>query len=216
MTESESPVPPPRVSEELRRIVDLADGKPMSIGEIIGHTHGRGLQIIAIVLCLPFLSPVAIPGLSIPFGIAIGICGLRIAFRHQPWLPEFLSKRHLSFAVLEKTLRFGIAIHTRLERFLRPRWEGLVDSHPARMAAGLAITLSALFLSLPIPPPFPFTNMIPGFAIILLALGTLERDGLVIFFGYVLTVVSGGYVCLIAVLGGAGAAKIWQWIGSLI
>jgi len=187
----------------------------MSVADIIRHTHGRGLQTIAIVLCLPFLSPVAIPGLSIPFGIAIAICGLRIAFRHQPWLPEFIARRHISFAVLEKTLRFGIAIHIRLEKFLRARWTGLLDSHPAQMAAGFAIVLSAFFLSLPIPPPFPFTNMIPGFAIVMLCLGMLERDGLVVFFGYALTVVSAVYVGLIAFLGGAGAARIWQWIESL-
>ena len=40
----------------------------------------------------------------------------------------------------------------------------------------------------------------------------LERDGLVVFFGYVLTAVSAVYVGLIAFLGGAGAARIWQWL----
>ena len=210
------PAPLPRVSDDLRRILDLAGGQALSVSDIIRHTHGRGLQTIAIVLCLPFLSPVAIPGLSIPFGIAIAICGLRIAFRHQPWLPSFISRRRIPFPVLEKTFRFGIAVHTRLEKFLRPRWTGLVDSHAARMAAGFAIALSAFFLSLPIPPPFPLTNTIPGFAIIMLALGMLERDGLVIFSGYVLTMVSAGYIVLIVFLGGAGATKIWQWIGSLI
>jgi len=187
----------------------------MSVADIIRHTRGRGLQTIAIILCLPFLSPVAIPGLSIPFGIAIAICGLRIAFRHQPWLPEFIAKRHISFAVLEKTLRFGIAVHTRLEKFLRPRWTVVLDSHASQMAAGSAIAVSAFLLSLPIPPPFPFTNMIPGFAIVMLCLGMLERDGVVVLFGYVLTVVSAVYVALIAFLGGAGANRIWQWIESL-
>lgn len=186
----------------------------MSVAEIIRHTRGRGLQTIAIVLCLPFLSPVALPGLSIPFGIAIAICGIRIAFRHQPWLPEFIAKRRISFAVLDKTLRFGIAIHMRLEKLLRARWPGFVDSHQAQMAAGFAIALSALFLSLPIPPPFPLTNTIPGFAIIMLCLGMLERDGLVTCLGYALTVLSAAYVALIAVLGGAGAAGIWHWIAS--
>ncbi|MEI8387674.1 MAG: exopolysaccharide biosynthesis protein [Verrucomicrobiota bacterium] len=215
MNEPESSAPPPRVSDDLKRILDLAEGKPMSVADLIRHTHGRGLQTIAIILALPFLSPVAIPGLSIPFGIAIAICGLRIAFRHQPWLPEFITRRHVSFAVLEKTLRFGIAVHTKLEKFLRPRWTGLLDGHPAQMAAGFAIAISAFFLSLPIPPPFPLTNTIPGFAIVLLCLGMLERDGLVVFFGYVLSAVSAIYVGLIAFLGGAGATRIWQWIERL-
>ncbi|MFA7344250.1 MAG: exopolysaccharide biosynthesis protein [Terrimicrobiaceae bacterium] len=215
MLEPESPAPPPRVSDDLKRILELAGGNPISVADIIRHTRGRGLQTIAIVLCLPFLSPVALPGLSIPFGIAIAICGLRIAFRHQPWLPEFIARRNVSFAVLERTLHFGITIHARLEKFLRPRWTVLADSHPAQMAAGFAIAFSAFLLSLPIPPPFPFTNMIPGFAIILLALGMLERDGAVMVSGYFLMAVSAVYVVLIVFLGGAGAARIWHWIAGL-
>ncbi|MFZ4774910.1 MAG: exopolysaccharide biosynthesis protein, partial [Terrimicrobiaceae bacterium] len=207
---------PRRVTDDLRGILELADGHSLPLANILKYTRGRGLQIIAIILCLPFLSPVSIPGLSIPFGLAIGICGLRIAFRHQPWLPEFLANRRISFVVLEKMLRFGIGIHTKLEKFLRARWPALVESHAAQMGAGLTITLCAFLLSLPIPPPFPFTNTIPGFAIILLSLGLLEQDGLVIFAGYLLSALAVVYVAVIAFLGGAGAAQIWHWLWSFI
>ncbi len=203
---------PPRVSDDLRRILDLAGGRAMPVGEILQETRGRGLQTIAIILCLPFLSPVSVPFLSVPFGVAIAICGLRIAMRHQPWLPGFVKRRRLPFAVLEKMLKFGIAAHVRLEKFLRVRWPVFVVGNPAQMASGLTIALAAVFLSLPIPPPFPLTNTIPGFAIILISLGMLERDGLAIFFGYVLTAIAAVYVALIAVLGGASAAQVWKWI----
>jgi len=203
----------PRVSDDLRRILVAADGQAMPVSEILRHTAGRGLQTIAIILSLPFLSPVALPGLSIPFGVAIAICGLRIAFRHQPWLPGAIMRRSIPFPVLEKTLRFGIAAHIRLEKFLRPRWLVFTASHAAHMASGLAIALAAVLLSLPIPPPFPLTNTIPGVAIILISLGMLESDGLVIFCGHVLTAIAACYVALITVLGGAGAAKIWSLLG---
>lgn len=186
----------------------------MPVSEILKHTQGRGLQTIAIVLSLPFLSPVALPGLSIPFGVAIAICGLRIALRHQPWLPGVIARRCIPFPVLEKTLRFGISIHSKLEKFLRARWTIFSDGHAAHMAAGLTIALAAVFLSLPIPPPFPLTNTIPGFAIILLALGMLERDGLVMCCGYFLTLLASVYVALIVALGGAGATKIWHIIAN--
>ncbi len=215
MPETQPPFrPSQRVSDDLRGILELARGEALPVSEILRHTCGRGLQIIAIILCLPFLSPVSIPGLSIPFGLAIGICGLRIAFRHQPWLPEFIARRKISFTVLEKMLLFGIAIHTKLEKFLRARWPVLVESHAAQMGAGLTISVCAFFLSLPIPPPFPLTNTIPGFAIILLSLGLLEQDGLVVFYGYLLSVVAAVYILFIALLGGAGAAQIWHWIGA--
>jgi hypothetical protein len=186
----------------------------MSVGDIIRHTQGRGLQTIIIVLSLPFLSPVAIPGLSIPFGIAIAICGLRIAFRHQPWLPEFLAVRRIPYAALEKTLRVGISIHVKLEKFLRPRWAGLAVGRHAQLVGGFLIAFAAVLLSLPIPPPFPLTNTLPGFAIILIALGMLERDGLVIAVGYLFCALSTLYVAGIALVGGAGLAGLWHWLWS--
>lgn len=192
----------------------MAGGQAMPVSEILKRTQGRGLQIIAIVLSLPFLSPVALPGLSIPFGVAIAICGLRIALRHQPWLPGFIARRSIPFPVLEKTLRFGISVHTKLEKILRARWTVFSDGHAAQMAAGLAIALAAVLLSLPIPPPFPLTNTIPGFAIILLSLGMLERDGVLICCGYFLTLLAAAYVALIVALGSAGAMEIWHIIAD--
>lgn len=204
----------PRVSDDLRGLLELAGGGDLAVSEVMRHTGGRGLQMLAIVLSLPFLSPVAIPGLSMPFGAAIAVCGLRIAFRRKPWLPEFVARRKIPFAVLEKTLRFGIAIHVRIEKFLRLRWAAFVDGDSARIAAGLVIAFAAVLLSLPIPPPFPLTNTLPGFSIILVSLGMLERDGLVIFCGQAMCAVAAVYVALIALLGGAGAAKLWGLLGA--
>lgn len=186
----------------------------MPVREILEHTHGRGLQTIAIVLCLPFLSPVSVPFLSIPFGIAIAICGLRIAFRRGPWLPEIVLSKKIPFAILEKMLHFGIRIHIKLETFLRPRLTTVVDSHIGTLAAGFGVALAAFFLSLPIPPPFPLTNTIPGFAIILLCLGTLERDGLIAIIGYALTLVAAIYVSIIAFVGKAGVEWLWHRIAG--
>lgn len=184
----------------------------MPVREILERTQGRGLQTIAIVLCLPFLSPVSLPFISIPFGLAIAICGLRIAFRHGPWLPEWVVAKSIPYAVLEKMLGIGIGIHARIERYIRPRLTAVVDSPAGIMAAGLTIALAAFFLSLPIPPPFPLTNTIPGLAIILIALGTLERDGALVVGGYVLTAVAAVYVAAIVMIGKAGAETIWKMV----
>ncbi len=203
------------IADDLKSLLQAAGGRAMRVDEILRHTQGRGLQVIAIVLCLPFLSPVSLPVISIPFGAAIAVCGLRIAFRHRPWLPAFARNRSIPFPILEKMLRFGIAAHARIARFLKVRWTILLDSHAAVLAAGLTISLSAVFLSLPIPPPFPLTNTIPGCAIICICLGMLERDGVFVFAGYVLTCVAAIYVGLIATAGTAGAGQLWKWIAGL-
>ena len=211
MPENTNFVPSQTIADDLKALLQAAGGRAMTVEEILHCTHGRGIQVIAIILCLPFLSPVSLPIISIPFGAAIAVCGLRIAFRHQPWLPPFVRNRSIPFPVLEKMLHVGIAAHARIQTLLRVRWTVLLDSHTAVMGAGLAISLSAFFLSLPIPPPFPLTNTLPGCAIICLCLGMLERDGLFVLLGYVLSFVTAVYVGLIGLAGEAGFEHLWKW-----
>jgi len=201
-----------RLSDDLKDLLAAADGCAMPVREILERTHGRGLQTIAIVLCLPFLTPVSLPFISIPFGVAIAICGLRIAFRHGPRLPRWVLTKSIPYPVLEKMLGIGIRVHAKIERFIRPRLTVVVDSPAGIMAAGLVIALAAFYMSLPIPPPFPLTNTLPGLAIILIALGTLERDGVLVVSGYVLTVLTTAYVAAIVMIGKAGVEKIWRLV----
>ena len=199
-----------RISDALRRLLREANGRAMTIREMVNILHGRGLQFVVILLCLPFLAPVSIPGISMPFGLAIALSGLRIAFGHRPWLPKFILNRRISFSVLEKMVHFGCAIYERVEKVIRPRLGILLDAPGMGMMIGSAIAVSGVFLSLPIPPPFPLTNTIPGFAIICLSLGLMERDGGLILCGYGLTVIAAIYVALIAFLGKAGVDQLWQ------
>ena len=200
-----------RISDALRRLLREADGRPLTIREMVKILHGRGLQFVVILLCLPFLAPVSIPGISIPFGLAIALSGLRIAFGHRPWLPEFILNRRISYSVLERMVHFGCVIYEKVEKVIRPRLAILLDGPVMSMLIGSAIALSGVFLSLPIPPPFPLTNTIPGFAIICLSLGLMERDGGLILCGYVLTLIAAVYVGLIGFLGKAGVDQLWQF-----
>jgi hypothetical protein len=199
-----------RISDALRRVLHEANGQAMTVREMVKILHGRGLQFVVILLCLPFLAPVTIPGISMPFGLAIALSGLRIAFGHRPWLPEFILNHRISFPVLEKMVHFGCAIYEKVEKVIRSRLCVLLDGPGMGMMIGLAIALAGVFLSLPIPPPFPLTNTIPGFAIICLSLGLMERDGGLILCGYMLTVIAAIYVGLIGFLGKAGVDQLWQ------
>lgn len=201
-----------RISDALRRLLREAAGRPLMIREMVEILHGRGLQFVVILLCLPFLTPVTLPGISMPFGLAIALCGLRIAFGHKPWLPAFILNRRISYSVLEKMVHFGCRIYEKVEKVIRPRLGFFLAGPGMGMITGLAIALSGIFLSLPIPPPFPLTNTIPGFAIIFLSLGLMERDGGLILCGYLLTLISAIYVTLIGLLGKAGVDHLWRML----
>jgi hypothetical protein len=207
-----APDPPRRLSDDLRMVLEASNGGSMKVRGIIESLRGRGLQMVVILLCLPFLTPVMIPGISIPFGIAIAVCGIRIAFGHKPWLPNAILDRTISHTALERMVRYGCAFYGKIERVIRPRWSFLFEGPVMVAVTGTAIAVAGILLSLPIPPPFPLTNTIPGVAIILLSLGLLERDGLLILLGHLLTLVAIAYVFVIFSLGRAGVEHLWRWL----
>jgi hypothetical protein len=57
---------------------------------------------------------------------------------------------------------------------------------------GLGIVSGGFILSLPLP--IPFSNGLPAVSIMLLAAGLMERDGLLVLWGYVLGVFSWVYL----------------------
>lgn len=207
--------PQERLSDALRRLLLAANGKPMAIRRMVDILQGRGLLMVVVLLCLPFLTPVTIPGISIPFGLAIAFTGVRIAFGRKPWLPRFILDRHVSYNVLERMVHVGCKIYEKVERVIKPRLSLLLDGPAMGIAIGGAITFAGFFLSLPIPPPFPLTNTIPGFAIIMIALGIMERDGLFVALGFGLTVIAAIYVAFIALVGQAGVTHLWKFISTL-
>lgn len=200
------------LSMVLRHLLEAADGRALAVREMVEIMQGRGLNMIVILLCLPFLMPLTIPGISIPFGVAICICGFRIAFGHKPWLPAFILNRKLSNHALERMVHYGCKFYGKVEKLVKPRMTFVLEGPGMLLIVGLTIALAGFLLSLPIPPPFPFTNTIPGFAIILLSLGLMERDGGLIIGGYILTAIGLIYIALIALLGKAGVIHLWRLV----
>ena len=201
--------PPPqakRLSEELESLLEIAPGRPMKLRTIVEHLHFRGLPALIVLLCVPFLFPVAIPGLSIPFGIAIALCGLRLGLGHSFWMPDFILRREISCDMLQKLVATAAKFYRKMEKLVRPRRPGMIN------LMGFMIMIGGILLSLPIPPPFPLTNTIPGLAVIFMALGIMERDGVCTLVGYGFALLGVCYVGLIFVLGVAGVQQLWGWL----
>jgi len=205
-----------QLSQVLRRVLRAAEEKPMLVRDMVSMMRGRGLHVIVIFLCLPFLSPVAIPGVSIPFGLAIAVCGLRIATSRGPWLPGFIMNREVSYKMLRRLTIFGCKMDRRLEKLIHPRWPALIEGPVMTAVIGGLIAIAGILLSLPIPPPFPLTNTIPGFAIIFLCFGLMERDGALVPIGGLLTLFAACYIGAIFFLGKEGAQHLWKMLGLVV
>jgi len=80
------------------------------------------------LLTLPFLLPVSVPGMSTPFGLAIAVIAVQLALGRLPWLPRWLLDQPLPAGFLIRVVAVPRGAVRMLERLLRPRWAALTGS----------------------------------------------------------------------------------------
>jgi hypothetical protein len=171
----------PRLSTDLETLHARVKDKALTLAELKQALKGRGSAILLILLALPFCF-IAIPGLSMPFGIAICLIGACLVIGREPWLPHFIMHRRLSTARSAQLLTGAIKVTRQLEKFVRPRLTFLHAGPGMLRLIGLGIVIASLGLMLPLP--IPFSNSIPAWAVVLLAIGMMEKDGLCVLLGH--------------------------------
>ena len=181
------------LSEDLRELLELARTRDLSLGEIAEASHRRGVALLICLLTIPFLQPIPLP-VSPFIGAAIAVLGFRLAMGRRVWLPGFVLRRQLHSATLVKVFEGSIRVALRLEKVIRPRMN-FMDWPGSRTVVGLHVVWGALALAMPIVG-LPFSNGIPAIGIVLLALGWMERDGVAVIGGALLTWVGWVYFAL--------------------
>ncbi|MDO4724292.1 MAG: exopolysaccharide biosynthesis protein [Comamonadaceae bacterium] len=184
-------------SEVLVQLLARLDKPSFSVRELMALMGDKGLLMLCALMTLPFLFPVSIPGVSTVFGSAILLIALSISLGRLPWLPAFIADRQLSAERLRPVLQRGLGMLRRLDAILKPLRMHRLTGGPMRNLNGLAIMFAAVLLMLPLGL-VPFSNTLPGIAILLLALGVAQRDGLLVLGGYLVTLGSVVYFALLA------------------
>ncbi len=173
---------PRKLSEELADLRQRFDHRPVTLREVIYTLGGRAYMLLVILLALPFVTPIPLPGLSTPFGMAIGFIALRLTLGQRPWLPKKLQRKELPASFFRKVFAVAAGLIRLLEKLLRPRLAVLTGSG-VRLQLHAFIMLIAAIVLLP-PLPIPFSNTFPALVILLLAGGLLERDGVFVLAAY--------------------------------
>lgn len=207
------------LSEKLRQIIEAnSNGQGVTLNQLLEKTGGRGFYLVLILLSLPFILPVALPGVSTVFGLSIALLSIKLAVGAAPSLPKFIGERSLSPAFQHKVLAGSVRIVSVVEKLVRPRRTRWLATRSARTVNALAITFMALLLSLPFPPFPPLTNSLPCYCIILLAASMMEEDGVAIWWGYLLclgtTVYLGINIVIIVEVFEKVLELIRRWLGS--
>jgi hypothetical protein len=193
------------LSTDLEILQARVKGKSLTITELKQVLRGRGSAMLLVLLALPFCF-IAIRGLSTPFGIAICLIGACLVIGREPWLPHFIMRRRLSTARLAQLLTSAIKVARQLEKFVRPRLAFLHAGPGMLRLIGLGIVVAGLGLMLPLP--IPFSNNIPAWAVVLLAIGMMERDGLCVLFGHLTVIIAWVFIGLTSVFAVGGFQRL--------
>lgn len=167
------------VSSIIEVFLDGWRSDTVSVGDIIEALGNRGYAVLMLILALPNLFPIYIPGLSPVTGLPlIYICWQLVIGRPVPRLPKWLSQRKISSQRFAGVMRRVLPSLRGVERVLKPRLIDLVSQRGERI-----IGIGCLLMLTILINPLPATNWLPALAISCAALAILERDGLLVIAG---------------------------------
>ncbi|MDS9466455.1 exopolysaccharide biosynthesis protein [Paracoccus sp. MBLB3053] len=170
-----------------QRLAELAQDdarERVAMSDLLDLLPGRALAALILIFAAPNVVP-APPGLSAILGWPLIYLSWQQLTGQRPWLPPVIARRSISHDVFAGLVRRVAPVLAWLERLLRPRVERLVSPAAEKVVGGICLVLSVVLLL-----PVPLGNMLPAFAISVMMLGLLERDGLWVGIGIALGISS--------------------------
>lgn len=202
------------LSQKIRSMVRSLPRTGITLSELIHLVGKDGLLILAGLLTLVFLIPVSIPGVSTVFGAAILLIGLSRLSGRELWVPKRLKHRVIGTRKLRPLLRKALPWMVRIERVSRPnRIQWLVANGPIQYLNDAGLVLGAVLLMMPFGL-IPFSNTFPAVALLFLAIGLLQRDGVCVLLGHVGNLFTMVYFALLIGGGGLAAREVFNRMGG--
>ena len=192
------------LSELLAEHARTVSSERVSLAEIADFLGTRSIGAWLLILALPMVLPVPAPGISVLFGIPLMMISAQLALGgRRAWLPAFILRQSMARADYVALVARMQPTVERFERIVRPRSFWLANDW-AKIPIGLICLVLAMIITLPIP----LGHVGPGTAICLLALGLMERDGVVIGVGFIAAVLA-LVIVTVASAGAVNAVRHW-------
>ena len=201
-----------RLSEELAKLEKKSQEQSVNLGDVIFLLDERARTFLLLLLSLPFVQPIPLPGLSTPFGVAIALLGIGVLFGQKTWLPRRLLKVQLPEIFLAPALEGMRRLARIMEVLLRPRMLFVTINPIMQRLEGLCILVCGVLLSLPLP--IPFSNMLPAMTVIVFASSTLGKDGFFYIGGICCFAITVAFFAVIGLGGAAAMAWIYEWLAQ--
>lgn len=195
-----SPALPPLSGQLSELFQPGSPDQDLTLNDLLARTADRGPYGLIILLCLPFMAPFALPGVSNVFGPVIILLAWRVFHGQPARLPGRVGDRSVQGRILARIISASIKVLGWVERLTRPRGPTWLQSSSARRFNALVLIFGGLLLAAPIPPIIPVSNLVPAAGILLVAASMMERDGVMIWVGYAVTVGAAVYIAVMAVV----------------
>lgn len=173
-------------SSMLQRIAAAAEGPQISVGALVDGLEGRAFGMLLLLFAIPTVIPFLVgvhSAVAVPLAL---LAGQIVVGRREPWLPAKIRTQMIDVPSFRKMSASVTPWIKRAEKITKPRFKFMTTHYAERILAIFIILFSAI-----IALPGPGTNGVPGLCVALIALGIIERDGLLATLGVVLGVVYG-------------------------
>jgi hypothetical protein len=198
------------LGDKLQAVIASLPPTGVTLAEIRDLVGPDGLLLLTVFLTLVFMVPVSIPGVSTVFGFGILLIGISRLLGRNLWLPRFVAQRVLPADKLRAGLTQGSIWLHRLERVSRPhRLHRLASPGLVDVLNNGALIVGALLLMAPFGL-IPFSNTFPALALLFLAIGLMQRDGLCILLGHLANFLTMVYFAILIMGGGAVILELFR------
>jgi hypothetical protein len=207
-----SDITPHKLKDDLDALLAAAEGQPVTFQKLIDVLGDRGHAVLILLIASPFLI-IPIPGLSTAIGGVLIILSIGLMIGMNPWLPGFIARRQIAFSSLTKIIHGADRVLGKVEKWFHPRMDWLLVG-PMHVLIGFSLFMACVALALPIP--IPGNNIPPAVVIVTLALGLLERDGVMILVGHILNLILWIVLAVFAKLIWIGIVEAWEKVRGIL
>lgn len=196
-------------SVTLQNIGEKDPAGKTKMAELIKDFRENGILLALIFFALPLAIPLPYPpGFTTIMGVPLIILSWQMIMgSKQVKLPNKLNNYEMKNTTLRTISSKIVPIIISVERYVKPRFS-FARSVYCEQFIGFISLIAAISVALPLP----LTNAVPALGIAIMALGLLNRDGLVIIAGFFITII-GLIIALSAILASWVVVKyLFNWI----
>lgn len=173
-----------KVSEILTHFIDAHPESDITVRSMVHAFGERAFGFLTLVFALICIIPLPIPGIHMILSIPLFYLSLQqMIGRREVWFPNRILDYKIPRKAFEDMSHKAIPWIIKIEKISKPRLTFLTTRWWFCFFGAIIFYITA-FLSIPLP----LTNLVPAIGIVIMAIGLLNRDGVMLLIGAVIGV----------------------------